>query len=101
MLMWLGIAAGVAGCYLLKLGGMSVPQRVIEHPRMRLAAALVPVGLLAALVAVQTFATGSTLTVDARVVGLAAALVAVALRAPFLVVVAAAAAATALTRLLL
>ena len=44
-------------------------------------------GLLAALVAVQTFGSGQSLVVDARVAGVAAAAVALLLRAPFLVVV--------------
>src|SRR5690349_7394741 len=101
MLLWLGIALGAASCYLLKLGGMSVPQRWVEDRRVQMAAALLPVGLLAALTATQTFTTGAHLTVDARVVGLTCAVIAVLLRAPFLVVVAVAALATALTRLLL
>lgn len=100
-MVWLGIALAAASCYLLKLAGVSVPKRFIEHPTVQLAAALLPVGLLAALTATQTFATGRELTVDARVVGLLCALVAIALRAPFLVVVVAAALATALTRLVL
>ena len=60
-----------------------------------LLAELVPVALLAALIATQTFAGG----IDARVAGLAAAVAALVLRAPFLVVVAAAAVTTALLRL--
>jgi hypothetical protein len=56
---------------------------------------LLPVALLAALVAIQTFTNGQRLTVDARAAGLAAAVVALALRAPFLVVVITAAAVTA------
>ena len=100
-MMWLGIGVAAAACYLLKLSGMSVPKRLIEHPKIQLAAALLPVGLLAALTATQTFATGRELTVDARVVGLLCALVAIALRAPFLVVVVVAALGTALTRLAL
>ena len=59
-------------------------------------AALLPVALLAALIATQTFAGG----LDARAAGLLAAVVAVRLRAPFLVVVAAAAVTTAGLRLL-
>jgi hypothetical protein len=100
-MLWLGIAVGAAGCYLLKLTGMSVPKKLVENRRIQLAAALLPVGLLAALTATQTFATGRHLTVDPRAVGLLCAVVAVALRAPFLVVVAVAAVATAATRLIL
>jgi branched-subunit amino acid transport protein len=60
---------------------------------------LIPVALLAALVAVQVFADGTRVTIDARAAGLAAAVVALMLRAPFLVVVFVAAATAALLRL--
>ncbi len=96
--MWAAVLAGSVGCYVLKLAGVSVPQRVLADPRVRRIGALLPVALLSALVATQTFATGHDLTVDARAAGLAVAVVAVLARAPFLVVVASAAAATALVR---
>ena len=74
------------------LGGRDLPDSVL-----RVVELLAP-ALLAALVAVQIFGGDRELVLDARVVGLAAALVAIALRAPILVVVAAAAVATALAR---
>ena len=98
--MWAAVLAGSIGCYVLKLAGVSVPQRVLADPRVRRIGALLPVALLSALVATQTFTTGHDLTVDARAAGLAVAAVAVLVRAPFLVVVASAAAATALVRAL-
>ncbi|MGZ8610942.1 MAG: AzlD domain-containing protein, partial [Actinomycetota bacterium] len=55
--------------------------------------------LLAALVAVQTFGEGEALVVDERVVGVAAAAIALRLRAPLLVVLVIAAATTAIVRL--
>jgi branched-subunit amino acid transport protein len=61
---------------------------------------LLPAALLAALVATQTLATETSLTLDARVVGVAAAAVAVWLRAPFAIVVLVGAGVTALTRAL-
>jgi branched-subunit amino acid transport protein len=61
---------------------------------------LVPVALLAALVATQTFSTGHHLVLDVRAAALIVAVVAVLLRAPFLIVVASAAATAALLRLL-
>lgn len=82
--MWWGVITVVAGCYLLKLAGLSVPERLLEHPMMVRAAALIPVGLLGALVAVQTFAEGSHLVLDARIAALAVAAVLLALRVPFL-----------------
>ena len=55
--------------------------------------------LLAALVAVQAFSDGSALALDARAAGLGFAVVALLLRAPFLVVVVGAALVAALVRL--
>ncbi|HSK22263.1 MAG TPA: AzlD domain-containing protein [Egicoccus sp.] len=97
--LWVAVLAGSAGCYAIKLAGLSVPDRILEHPRMQRVAAMLPVALLAALVAVQTLADGSRLVLDARVAGVAVAIVAVRLRAPFLVVVLAATLTTALLRL--
>jgi branched-subunit amino acid transport protein len=91
------IGAGI-GCYLLKLAGMSIPARVLERPLVERIADLIPVALLAALIAVQVFASGSHLTIDARAAGLGVAVVALLLRAPFLVVVFAAALTAALLR---
>jgi hypothetical protein len=82
-----GIIAAAAGCYLLKLLGLSVPESVLDRPTVRATAVALPVALLAALTAVQTFASGQALVLDARVAGVAAAVVALLLRAPFLVVV--------------
>lgn len=97
---WLTVLVASVGTYLLKLLGLVVPEKVLEHPRVRRIAALMPVALLAALIVMQTFSSGSRFTVDARAAGLGAALVAVLLKAPFLVVVVAACATTALVRLL-
>ncbi|HWJ82035.1 MAG TPA: AzlD domain-containing protein [Nocardioides sp.] len=96
---WVAILVAAAGCYGLKLLGVSVPQRALAHPVAQRVADLIPVGLLAALVAVQVLASGHALTLDARLVALGAAVVLLLLRAPFLVVVFGAAAVAALVRL--
>jgi uncharacterized membrane protein len=97
--MWTAIIVGAVSCYGLKLGGLSVPKRVLENARVQKVAALFPVALLAALTVTQTFSKGHHLTMDARVVGVSVAVVAVLCRAPFLAVVALAALAAALVRL--
>lgn len=84
---------------MLKLTGLSVPERVLDRPFVRRVADLVPVALLAALVAVQAVSTGARLTVDARLAGVAVGVAALVARAPFLVVVALAALTAALLRL--
>ncbi|MGZ4172557.1 MAG: AzlD domain-containing protein [Solirubrobacteraceae bacterium] len=97
--MWAGVLAASAACYALKLAGLSLPHHWLEDPRIQRTVPIIPIALLAALVATQTFSTGRHLVLDARAPALLVALVAVILRAPFLVVVAAAAAAAALLRL--
>jgi hypothetical protein len=97
--MWAAVLLGSLGCYALKLAGLSVPQRVLANRRVERVALLLPVALLAALTATQAFSTGRHLVVDARAAGLAAAGIALLLRAPFLAVVVAAAGTAALLRL--
>ncbi|CAA9337669.1 MAG: putative membrane protein [uncultured Nocardioidaceae bacterium] len=99
-MIWVAILVGGVGCYALKLIGLSLPARLLDRPSVQRVADLLPVALLSALIAVQVLASGNALEVDARLVGLMAAVVALLLRAPFLVVVAVAAAAAALVRLL-
>ena len=95
---WAAILLTSLGCYLLKVAGLLVPQRWLEQPLVARVAALLPVALLAALSAVQTFADGARLVVDARLAGVAVAVVALLFRAPFLVVVALAAGTAAAVR---
>ncbi len=99
-MIWAAVLLAGLGCYLLKLAGLSVPPRVLERPAVSRVADLVPVALLAALIAVQVFSTGHRWALDARAAGLAVALALLLLRAPFLVVVAGAALTAALLRLL-
>ncbi|MGW4034309.1 AzlD domain-containing protein [Streptomyces sp. NPDC004838] len=95
MSVWIAIAVTAIGCYAVKLAGLLVPADALERPLVRRLAALLPVALLAALTAQQTFSTNGVLELDARVVGVAAAGLALVLRAPFLVVVATAVLVTA------
>ena len=78
----------------LALGGRPLPERM-----QGLMATLAP-ALLAALVATQVFGGNRELVLDERALGLGAAGVLIALRAPVLVVLIAAAGATALARAL-
>ena len=97
-MIWGAVIVGSLGCYLIKLTGMSVPARLLDNERMRRIAALLPVALIAALAMIQTFSTGQHLVIDARLAGVAAALVAIRLKAPFIVTVAVAALVAALLR---
>ncbi len=80
--------------------GRPVGSRPCPGQRARQAlAALLAIALLAALAATQTVTDGRDLGFEARLPGVAVAIVAVLLRAPFIAVVAAAAATAALVRL--
>ncbi len=98
--MWFAVVMGSVGCYVLKLAGLSVPRGVLADRRVQRIAETLPIALLATLVAVQTFSNGTRLALDARAGGVAVALAAVLLRAPFLVVVALAVGVTAGLRLI-
>lgn len=95
---WLLAAAGLA--YLTKLLGYLVPAKVLANPRMSRVAGTLTIGLLASLTVVNAAASGTTLVLDARIGALVAAAIALWLKAPFLVVVLAGAAAAAGLRLL-
>jgi len=84
---WTAVLLACATCYALKAAGYLLPQRLLADRRVASVAGLVTVGLLAALVAVQTFAQDTTLVVDARLGALVVAAAALLLRAPFVVVV--------------
>jgi branched-subunit amino acid transport protein len=93
--MWIGIIATSVIAFLLKYLGHSVPERWLSHPRVLKINSMIPIALLSALVAVQTFTNDKTLVIDQRLAGLAVAVIALILRAPFAVVVISAAATSA------
>ncbi|MHA7209366.1 AzlD domain-containing protein [Arthrobacter sp. MDT1-65] len=100
MSLWAWILLACAVSVATKFAGYLVPAKLLDNPRMLRVAGSLTIGLLAALTAVNTFASGRALVVDARLMALVAAAVALRLRAPFLVVVAVGALAAGLARLL-
>lgn len=96
---WAALLGLAAACYSLKaLGPVVLGERPVPA-RVSASLALLAVPLLSALIVVQGFSTGQAIVLDARAAGVAAAAVALALRAPFLVVIVVASAAAALVRL--
>ena len=96
--MWPAVLVASVAAFLTKWAGHLLPEPLLERPSVRRAAALLPIGLLAALLAIQTFWSPTGFVLDARAAGVAVAVVALLLRAPFLVVVLAAATTAALLR---
>ena len=95
---WIAVAAVGAATIAIKGAG---PVAFAGRPLPRAVALVMPLlapSLLAALVVGQTLGDGRALAVDARLAGVAAAAVALLLRAPLLVVLGAAAGVAAATR---
>ncbi len=93
---WVAVIGTSAIAFALKYSGHSVPEKWLSHPRIQKVNALIPIALLSALVAVQTFTEKSKLMIDQRLLGLAVAIIALLLKAPFPLVVVSAAASSAL-----
>jgi branched-subunit amino acid transport protein len=93
---WIAVIGTSAIAFALKYSGHSVPEKWLSHPRIQNVNALIPIALLSALVAVQTFTEKSTLMIDQRLLGLSVAIVALFLKAPFPIVVISAAASSAM-----
>jgi branched-subunit amino acid transport protein len=98
---WTTVLVACALAFALKLLGYVVPPRWLDGERTTRVTSALPVALLAALVGVQALtSTDGSVVVDSRVAAVAVAVVALVLRAPFLVVVVLAAAVAAGLRLL-
>jgi len=94
--MWWGVIGTSVAAFALKYLGHSIPQKYLDHPKIQRTNLLIPITLLSALVAIQTFAEKSKLVLDHRAVGLAVAVISLKFRAPFPVVVILAAISSAL-----
>jgi branched-subunit amino acid transport protein len=95
--LWIAVIGTSAIAFGLKYFGHSVPERYLSNPRVLRINTLIPIALLSALVAVQTFGDKSKLVIDQRLAGMTVAVIALVLKAPFPVVVIGSAAASALT----
>lgn len=96
--MWITVLAASGGAFLEKLLGYLLPHSFLERESIRRLTGLLPVSLLSALVVVQTFTVDTQISVDARLLGVSVAVIALLLRAPFIVVVVLAATVTGLVR---
>ncbi|MFT6289815.1 MAG: putative membrane protein [Ilumatobacter sp.] len=87
------------GTYLLKSAGPLLLGDRWLPSRLQSVVDLLPAALLASLVVVSTVAAGASIVIDARIVGVMVAGIALWRRAPFVVVIVLASAATATVRL--
>lgn len=84
---WIATIGTSAIAFILKFTGHSIPQHWLESPKLQRVNALIPIALLSALVAVQTFTSESKVMIDHRLAGISVAIAALLLKAPFPVVV--------------
>jgi branched-subunit amino acid transport protein len=99
--LWIAIIVAAVGCYLLKLAGVSLPESILNHPKVQRVAQLLPIAMLSALVVVELFGGGGRYSLDWRTLaGVAAGVIALLLRRGFLVVFLIAISVTALLRLI-
>lgn len=96
---WIVVAVVGAATIASKAAGPVLVGRRQLPPRLQACVELLAPVMLMALVVTQTFGGDEEIEVDARVVGVGAALVAIALRAPVILAMAVAALVTALLRL--
>lgn len=92
---WIAVIGTSLIAFALKFAGHSIPQRWLENPKIQKVNLLIPIALLSALVAVQTFTTKTSVMIDHRLAGVGVAVIALLLKAPFPVVVLSAAIASA------
>ena len=95
---WLWIVLASLVAFGIKWLGYMVPARWLHQPRIARTAGAITIALLAALVAMNAFAAGQHLALDARLAALMAAALGLALRLPFLAVVVLGAVAAAAVR---
>lgn len=99
MSLWTAVVVASLACLALKFAGWRVPEEWLAHPRLQRITALLPLCLLAGLMATQTATTGTALVLDARILAVGVAALLLWRRAPFIVAVAVAALVAALLRL--
>ena len=84
---WVATIGTSVIAFAVRYSGHSIPQHWLEHPKIQRVNALIPIALLSALVAVQTFTENNKLMIDHRLAGVSVAVIALLLKAPFPVVV--------------
>jgi branched-subunit amino acid transport protein len=98
MEIWIAVIVASLAVYSWKILGSTLPERVLNHPKISRLATFLTVALMAGLVGVQGFVNNRDIVMDARLPALLLAVVLAILRLPFIVIVLAAAASAAALR---
>jgi branched-subunit amino acid transport protein len=81
--LWIATLITSAICFLLKFVGYSLPESLLNRPAIQRINSFIPIALLSALVAVQTFGADRNIVVDHRLAGVGAAAIALRFKASF------------------
>lgn len=92
MELWIAVIVASLAVYSWKILGSTLPERVLNHPKISRLATFLTVALMAGLVGVQGFVDNRDIVLDARLPALLFAVVLAILRVPFILLVLAAAA---------
>lgn len=94
--LWIATLATSGICFMLKYLGYSLPESILNKPVIQRINLLIPIALLSALVAVQTFGNDENVVFDHRMAGVSAAAVALKFKASFPIIMIVAAVTSAL-----
>lgn len=94
--LWIATLGASLVCYLFKLAGFLIPSSFLSKPLLVRTNELIPVVLLSALVSIQTLTSENKIFIDHRMGGLVVAFVALKFRAPFPIMMLAAAVTSAI-----
>ena len=92
---WISLLLTSALVFIIRFAGYLVPEKYLTNPTALRINTLIPIALLSALVAVQSFTDKASIIIDQRMAGLGVAVIALLLKAPFPIVVIGAAATSA------
>jgi len=92
---WGSLLITSALVFIIRFAGYLVPEKYLTNPTALRINTLIPIALLSALVAVQSFTDKASIVIDQRMAGLGVAVIALLLKAPFPIVVIGAAATSA------
>jgi len=92
---WVSLLITSALVFIIRFAGYLVPEKYLTNPTALRINTLIPIALLSALVAVQSFTDKASIIIDQRMAGLGVAVIALLLKAPFPIVVIGAAATSA------
>lgn len=85
--LWVAVIGSSIALFVLRYLGYMVPEKFLTNPRVLRINTLIPIALLSALVGVQTLTEKGKWVIDQRLAGVAVALIALSLKAPYFVVV--------------